>query len=117
LGVLLVALWIQGDSLSAPLISEDSSVLAYCQREPALSDWDRPQYDLRTVRFWRPLMTLGMDLQSAWTGADPSALRAFNWICQGLALLGLWRLGTRLGGVLPGLLAALWAARRAGPGR
>jgi hypothetical protein len=110
LAVLALALWIQGDSLSAPLISEDSSVLAYCQREPALSDWDRPQYDLRTVRFWRPLMTLGMDLQTAWTGANPSALRAFNWICQALALLGLWCLGRRLGGVLPGLIAALWAA-------
>ena len=108
--VLAVAAWIQGDSLSVPLISEDSSVLSYCQRQPALSDWDRPQYDLRTVRFWRPLMTLSMDLQAAWTGGDPAALRGFNWLCQALALLGLWRFGARLGGALPALIAALWAA-------
>lgn len=108
--VLAVAAWIQGDSLSVPLISEDSSVLAYCQRQPVLSDWDKPQYDLRTVRFWRPLMTLSMDLQTAWTGGDPAALRSYNWLCQALALLALWRLGARFGGALPALIAALWAA-------
>lgn len=103
--------WIHWGSLNAPLVSEDGAALGYVHRQPLLSDWNSAQYDLRTVRFWRPWMTASLDLQEAWTGTDPAALRSFNWFCAGLTLLGLLAALRRAGvGVLGCLLAGLfWA--------
>ncbi len=97
-----VALLARG-TLDAPLVSEDSSALGYVAREAPWVDFARTQYDLRTVRFWRPLITLGLDLQESLSGADPGALRIAN--------LGFHALGAVLCGALAlALGAGRWAA-------
>ena len=59
-------------TLDAGLISEDGAALAYVDAHGPLADLTGPQYDLRTFRFWRPLVTLSLDLQEATTGVAPA---------------------------------------------
>ena len=93
----LVALLLAWGSLDAGLISDDGAVLGYVHREGLASDWHTTQYDLRTVRFWRPLVTTSLAVQEAWTGVRPAPLRLFNLACHAAAALLLGALARRLG--------------------
>lgn len=104
-------LWIGRGSLDAGLVSEDSGVLRFVHEHGAFADWNTGQYGMRIVRFWRPLVTASIGLQEAWTGTDPSALRALNWACHLISIALGVVLVARLRASLPGVaLAAIWLA-------
>ena len=116
LGLLLVAVvaalpsW---GTLGAGLISDDGILLGQAHARGALADVATTQADLRTFRFWRPLVSLTLDLQEAMTGVAPAPLRAVNLaghVVAALLLVGLVRrLGLGLAGaVLVGLAGALF---------
>jgi len=110
--VCLLALWPSLCSLEAGLVSDDGAVLGHLQgREGLLLDWTGPQYELHTVRFWRPLTTSSLALQERLSGVAPAPLRAFNIACHGLAALLLVLLARRLGASWPeaGLAGGLLA--------
>ena len=69
-------------TFGAGLISDDGAALGYVHHAGPFSDWLRPEYDLRTIRFWRPLVTLTLGLQEITTGVAPVPLRVFNLICH-----------------------------------
>lgn len=107
LGLTVLLAW---GTVDAPLVSEDASAVVYTDRFGPLADFTGPQYDLRTVRFWRPLVTFSIGVQTALTGADASGLRLFNLACHGLgaALCGAIVLALG-GGRLGALMATAWA--------
>ncbi|MEM7306882.1 MAG: hypothetical protein AAF682_09440 [Planctomycetota bacterium] len=106
MAVLFFALAPSFGTLDAPLISDDTSALAYVAREAPFADWGQPQYGMRVIRFWRPLVTASLDVQELLTGVDPVPLRRYNlaWHAAGAVLAGL--LALRLGAGRPGALAA-----------
>ncbi len=100
-------------SLGAGLVSDDTAALAWVHAHGPFADWTTSQYDLRTVRFWRPLVTTSLALQERTTGIAPVPLRLFNLaghVASALLVLALGlRLGLALGGALAaGILAALF---------
>jgi hypothetical protein len=111
LAACVCALALSSGTLHAPLVSEDSAALGYVLRHGPWADLWQAQYDLRTVRFWRPWVTASLGLQQQWTGVDPLFLRGFNWLCHGasaalvvaVARAARWPLAA-------GLFAGLWAA-------
>lgn len=105
-----LALALAHGSLGAPLVSDDTAALGYVHQQGPWADLFQPQYDLRTVRFWRPLVTASLGLQEAWTGPDAAALRAFNLCCHLLTGLLAAGLARRLGAGALGALVAGWAA-------
>ncbi|MDF1798870.1 MAG: hypothetical protein P1V81_06820 [Planctomycetota bacterium] len=114
LGVILVAVLAIVPSigtLDAGLISDDGAALGYVHREGPLADFTGPQYDLRTFRFWRPLVTASLGVQEAMTGVAPVPLRLFNLfghVAAALLLIAIARrLGVnRVGSLVVGALAA-----------
>jgi len=111
LAVLFAAVLPSAGTLSAPLISDDGAILGYVAENGALSDWTTSQYDLRSVRFWRPLVTTSFAVQEALTGVESLPLRLFNLLGHAASALLLGLLATRLGaGRLGALLAGLLCA-------
>jgi hypothetical protein len=113
LAALLAALLPFIGTLDAGLISDDGAALAWVHRHGPLADWTSSEYDLHTVRFWRPLVTTTLGLQEAWTGVAAGPLRAFNVLCHAATALLAGALALRLGGgragaLVAGLLAALF---------
>ena len=116
LGLALVAVLAIVPSIGtfdAGLVSDDGAALGYVHRAAPLADLAAPQYDLRSFRFWRPLVTLSLELQEATTGVAPVPLRLVNLaghLAAALLLVGLARrLGVSLAGaVAVGALAALF---------
>jgi hypothetical protein len=100
-------------TFGAGLISDDGAALGYVHRMGAMSDWLRPEYDLRTVRFWRPMVTLSLGIQEAWTGTSVIPLRIFNLACHLLMAVVAVGVARRLripvlGSVLIGACVALF---------
>ena len=88
--VVLVGIFPSIGTFGAGLISDDGAALGYVHRSGAFSDWFNPEYDLRTIRFWRPLVTVTLGLQEATTGISPMPLRLFNLACHlAMALLAV----------------------------
>lgn len=111
--VALVAILPSIGTFGAGLISDDGAALGYVHSHGVLSDWFRPEYDLHTFRFWRPLVTFSLGLQELLTGASPVPLRLFNLaghVATALLAMGLARqLGARvLGAALVGCLVGLF---------
>ena len=105
--VLVAALVPAGWTLFAPWIAEDTAILGHVARNPWWQDWVGPQYGVRLVLFWRPLVTSAWGLQAQVLGTEPALYRALNLAAHaGCALLVL-RLLLQLG-VYP--LAALLGA-------
>lgn len=97
--------------LDSALISDDGAALGYVQREGAGADWFGPQYDLRTVRFWRPMVSMSLGLQEATTGVRPQPLKLFNLLGHMLAACLVAAIARRMGATPLGtLLAGLAAA-------
>ena len=118
LAVLFAAVLPSAGTLSAPLISDDGAILGYVAENGALSDWTTSQYGLRSVRFWRPLVTTSFAVQEALTGVESLPLRLYNLAGHAASaiLLGLlaMRLGAgRLGALVAGLLCA-WFPEQGG---
>lgn len=93
------------------LLSEDSAALAYAAEHGPWADWLGPQYDLRVVRFWRPLVTWSLAAQERIGGTDAIWLRSLNLVCHGTSVAVLVLLAAelgagRLGAALCGLAAA-----------
>ncbi|QDU67395.1 hypothetical protein [Engelhardtia mirabilis] len=101
--VLAGALLMVWGSLHAGPVSEDSAALGYVHREGPWADLWGAQYGLRTVLFWRPLVTASLGLQEAVSGSAMLPLRVFNLACHVLSALLAAALARRLGG---GWLAA-----------
>jgi len=78
-------------------ISEDASVVRHLSNEGALADWWRSQYGMRTILFWRPLVSMTLWLQLELFGPDPFALRLFNAACQVAAGTLMFHLARRMG--------------------
>ncbi|TAJ18164.1 MAG: hypothetical protein EPO68_08335, partial [Planctomycetota bacterium] len=93
-------------ALDAGLISEDSSALRWVHEHGALADWTTSEYDMRAVRFWRPLVTTTLGVQEALTGTAVVPLRLFNLACHAATALLAGLLALRLGGGRAGALAA-----------
>jgi len=111
--VALVAVLPSIGTLGAGLISDDGAALGYVHAHGAFADWFKPEYDLHTFRFWRPLVTVSLGLQEAVFGAAPVPLRLLNLaghVATALLVMQLARqLGARLvGATLIGCLVALF---------
>ena len=106
LALLVGALLLSWGSFDAGPISDDSAALGYVHREGPWADLSRPQYDLRTVRFWRPLVTASLGLQESISGTAMAPLRAFNLVCHVLSALLAAAIARRLGAGRIGLAAA-----------
>ena len=114
LTALLVALavaWPVWGLLRAGLISDDGPVLAYVHAHGPFADWLQTEYDARFFRFWRPLVTLTLDVQAALTGTAPMPLRLFNVLGLLVAALAAVKLARQLGAsglgaLLVGILVA-----------
>lgn len=91
------ALLLAAEGLNAGPVSDDAAALGYVHAHGPLADFAGPQYDLRTVRFWRPLVTASLGLQEALTGTDFLALRLFNLACHAASALLAAALARRLG--------------------
>ena len=116
--VALAALWPSIGTFGSGLISDDGPALAYVHAHGAWADWLRPEYDVHFARFWRPMVTVSLGLQEAWTGVSEWPLRLFNW-CGHLAsawlvVLLARQLGARLlGAAAIGVLVA-WFPHQGG---
>ena len=100
-------------TFGAGLISDDGAALGYVHRMGAMSDWFRPEYDLRTVRFWRPMVTVSLGIQEAMSGTSVIPLRLFNLACHLLMAVVAVGVARRLripvlGSVLIGACVALF---------
>jgi hypothetical protein len=100
-------------TLGAPLIAEDAMILGYVEREGGWSDWTTSQYQLVTVLFWRPVVTLSWAVQLATTGTAVMPLRLFNLAAHAAGTLLCALLARRLGlgrraAFVAGLLFALF---------
>ncbi|MEO0651678.1 MAG: hypothetical protein AAFZ65_13460, partial [Planctomycetota bacterium] len=94
----------------APLVSEDSSAVAYVHDFGPFADFARTQYDLRTVRFWRPLVTFGLGLQEWLVGGQALGLRLANLLFHALAAALAGAIAQALGLRRAGAIVALaWA--------
>jgi hypothetical protein len=109
LGALAVALLLPFAGFG--LLSEDSAALAYASEQGAFADWLGPQYDLRQVRFWRPLVTATLALQQQLGGTDAVWLRSLNLACHGVSTAALVLIAAELGaGRAAAAAAGVWAA-------
>jgi len=111
--IFLIALLPTWGTLAAGLISEDGAVLGFVHRHGSFADWFTSQYDLRFVRFWRPLATTSLGVQLQTTGVDVVWLRMFNILCHGASALVLAGLALRLSlgrwsALAAGILAGLY---------
>lgn len=109
--VTALALWPTLGRFGAGFISDDGPVLGYVHQHGPWADWLQAEYGAHFVRFWRPLVTLTLDLQEAWTGIAEAPLRIFNWLGHVatalLAFVLARQLGARhLGALLVGALVA-----------
>ena len=100
-------------TFGAGLISDDGAALGYVHRMGPMSDWFQPEYDLRTVRFWRPMVTVSLGIQEALSGTSVIPLRLFNLACHLLMALTAVGVARRLripvlGSVLIGACVALF---------
>lgn len=95
--VALVAIAPSIGTLGAGLISDDGAALGYVHRMGPFADWLRPEYDVHTFRFWRPLVTVSLGLQESLTGIAPLPLRAFNLLGHIATALLILQLGRQLG--------------------
>jgi len=100
-------------TLGAGLVAEVSAVLGFVHREGPFADWLTSQYDVRFVRFWRPLATTTIGLQVMWTSADAVPLRLFNLACHASTAVLIARLALRLslgkwGAFVAGILFAFY---------
>ena len=116
--VALAALWPSLGTFGAGLISDDGPALAYVHAHGPWADWLRPEYDVNFARFWRPMVTVSLGLQEAWTGVSAGPLRALNWcghLASALLIVALARqLGARwLGAAAIGILVA-WFPHQGG---
>ena len=116
--VALAALWPSLGTFGAGLISDDGPALAYVHAHGPWADWLRPEYDVHFARFWRPMVTVSLGLQEAWTGVSAGPLRALNWcghLASALLIVALARqLGARwLGAAAIGILVA-WFPHQGG---
>ena len=112
--LVLVASWPSWGSLGSGLVSDDGAALGYAHRasSPWL-DWTGAQYDLASVRFWRPMVTTSLALQERMSGVAPVPLRLFNLLGHVvtailLALVARELGAGRFGSLLTGLLAGLF---------
>jgi hypothetical protein len=111
IAALAVALLSFVGTFGAGLISEDAAALRWVHEHGALADWCSSEYDLRSVLFWRPLVTTTLGVQQALTGTAVEPLRLFNVGCHALTALLAGLLALRLGGGRVGaLVASLLAA-------
>lgn len=92
-----ISLFTAAPSLDAPLIAEDSSILAYVHGSGPFADLARPQYDLHTAIFWRPLVTLSWWVEERVFGTEPALLRIFNIACHAASTLLMALVALRLG--------------------
>ncbi|HED65689.1 MAG TPA: hypothetical protein ENJ09_09065 [Planctomycetes bacterium] len=113
----LAALLVTLPVLGAGWIAEDASILGRVHRAGALGDWVGPQYGLRIVRFWRPLVTTSWWVELEAFGPHPALLRLLNLALLAGVVLAAGSLaravasergGAWWGGELAGLLAALF---------
>ena len=78
LGICLLGLLPSWGTWGAPLIAEDTSILARVHEHGAAADWSGPQYGLHLVRFWRPVVSTSWWLQERLVGLDVRLLRTLN---------------------------------------
>ena len=98
LAVLVAAVLPSLGTLGAGWISDDTNILGYVHRSAPFADATGPQYELITIRFWRPLVTASWDLQEALFGTDPLPFRCLNVLCHALAAWLLAELAWTLAG-------------------
>ncbi len=109
--VALAAILPSVGTLGAPLVSDDAAALGYVHRGGLFDDWLGPQYGMRIIRFWRPMVTTSLALQERLTGVEPLPLRALNLLCHVATACLAASIARRLGaGALGGLAAGLLAA-------
>lgn len=82
---------------TAGLVSDDAAVLGYVHAHGPFADWFQSEYDATFVRFWRPMVTLSLDLQEAWTGVAAWPLRLLNWFGHVASAWLVWVLARQLG--------------------
>jgi len=108
-----VFVFVASPLLRAPLFNEDTLFVSRLREEGiagALADFGRPQYGLSSVRFYRPLVSLSLALQSA-ISVDPTWLRSANLLAYLVGIVAVVHLARRLGaGRLGAAFAGSWAA-------
>ncbi|QDU84896.1 hypothetical protein Pla163_20140 [Planctomycetes bacterium Pla163] len=108
--LVLVAACLWRGTWSAGWISEDAAVVRHLGQHGGLGDWFDSQYGMRSILFWRPLVSTTLALQLDLFGPDPTALRLFNALCHLGGALVLMRLARALGcGAWASLVAGLLA--------
>lgn len=108
--LVLVAAALWRGTWDAGWISEDAAVVRHLTQHGGLGDWFDSQYGMRSILFWRPLVSTTLVLQLDLFGPDPTALRIFNALCHLSGALITMRLARALGcGGWASLVAALLA--------
>ena len=93
-------------TLAAPWIAEDASILGRMAREGALGDFTGPQYGLRLVQFFRPVVSASWWLQESVAGAAVLPARLANLAFHALVGVLVVALVRRLGHSRPAALLA-----------
>ncbi len=110
--VLVVFAVVAAPLVGAPFFGEDLTSLASFHREGlrrAWDDWFGTMFGLTSVRFYRPLFSTSLALQTA-ISFDPVFLRAVNLALYALGVLAARSIALRLGaGAFGATFAALWA--------
>lgn len=79
-------------TLGDPFLSDDASAVRMVSERGAWQDFTGPQYGLSTARFYRPLLTLSLEMQYAVSGSDPFLWRLANllFLLATVWLLYVW---------------------------